>query len=113
MRLRRLRPTFRRLTIQSVGAAVSLQQQMEKHRANAICASCHVKMDGLGFGLENNDGIGKVADAGRQVPGRRLRAFGARSLGSESADAIAADFPGLYRFTSVCVRLYVQCKQEE
>ncbi len=42
-----------------VGTAVSLRQQMEKHRANAICASCHTKMDPLGFGLENYDGIGK------------------------------------------------------
>jgi hypothetical protein len=43
----------------AVGSAASLRQQMEKHRANAVCASCHTKMDGLGFGLENYDGIGK------------------------------------------------------
>lgn len=43
----------------SVGTSASLRQQMEKHRANAMCASCHNKMDGLGFGLENYDGTGK------------------------------------------------------
>ena len=43
----------------SVGATASLRQQMEKHRADATCASCHNKMDPLGFGLENYDGIGK------------------------------------------------------
>jgi hypothetical protein len=43
----------------SVGTAASLRQQMEKHRANAVCASCHSKMDPLGFALENYDGIGK------------------------------------------------------
>lgn len=43
----------------SVGTTASLRQQMEKHRANAVCASCHNKMDPLGFGLENYDGIGK------------------------------------------------------
>ena len=32
---------------------------MEKHRADAMCASCHNKMDPLGFGLENYDAIGK------------------------------------------------------
>jgi hypothetical protein len=32
---------------------------MEAHRANAVCASCHSKMDVLGFGLENYDAIGK------------------------------------------------------
>jgi hypothetical protein len=44
---------------EGVGSAVSLRQQMEKHRSNAVCASCHAKMDVLGFGLENYDGIGK------------------------------------------------------
>jgi hypothetical protein len=36
----------------------SLRQQMEQHRANPACASCHEKMDAIGFGLENFDGIG-------------------------------------------------------
>jgi len=44
---------------ESVGTAASLRQQMEKHRSNAVCASCHNKMDALGFGLENYDAIGK------------------------------------------------------
>jgi hypothetical protein len=43
----------------SVGSAGSLRQQMEKHRSNAVCASCHNRMDTLGFGLENYDGTGK------------------------------------------------------
>ena len=36
----------------------SLRQRMEQHRANPNCATCHQKMDPLGFGLENFDGIG-------------------------------------------------------
>jgi len=43
----------------AVGTSASLRQQMETHRSNAVCASCHSKMDVLGFGLENYDGIGK------------------------------------------------------
>ncbi len=43
----------------SVGTTATLRQQMEKHRASAMCASCHSRMDPLGFGLENYDGIGK------------------------------------------------------
>ncbi len=43
----------------AVGNAGSMRQQLEKHRANATCASCHSRMDPLGFGLENYDGIGK------------------------------------------------------
>jgi hypothetical protein len=42
-----------------VGSDVSLRKQLEAHRANAVCASCHSKMDVLGFGLENYDAIGK------------------------------------------------------
>ncbi|MGO9256642.1 MAG: DUF1592 domain-containing protein [Bryobacteraceae bacterium] len=43
----------------AVGTSASLRQQMEAHRENAVCASCHSKMDVLGFGLENYNGIGK------------------------------------------------------
>jgi cytochrome c553 len=43
----------------AVGTSASLRQQMEKHRSNAVCSSCHSRMDPLGFGLENYDGIGK------------------------------------------------------
>jgi hypothetical protein len=42
----------------AIGDAASLRQQLEKHRANATCASCHSRMDPLGFGLENYDAIG-------------------------------------------------------
>ncbi len=44
---------------QSIGNAGSLRQQFEKHRSSPTCASCHNRMDTLGFGLENFDGIGK------------------------------------------------------
>jgi hypothetical protein len=36
----------------------SLRQRMEQHRENPSCASCHQKMDPLGFGFENFDAIG-------------------------------------------------------
>ena len=41
----------------------TLRQQMEQHRANPNCAVCHVKMDAVGFGLENFDAIGSWRDA--------------------------------------------------
>lgn len=47
------------LDVSKVGSDVSLRQQLEAHRANPVCASCHSKMDVLGFGLENYDAIGK------------------------------------------------------
>ena len=36
----------------------SLRQRMEQHRANPACASCHARMDPIGFGLENFNAIG-------------------------------------------------------
>ena len=35
-----------------------MREQLELHRKNPICASCHVRMDPLGFGLENFDAVG-------------------------------------------------------
>jgi hypothetical protein len=36
----------------------TLRQRMEQHRADPNCASCHARMDPIGFGFENFDGIG-------------------------------------------------------
>ena len=32
---------------------------MARHRANPICASCHARMDPLGFAMENFDAVGQ------------------------------------------------------
>ena len=37
---------------------LSMRQAMELHRANPVCASCHSRMDPIGFALENYDGVG-------------------------------------------------------
>ena len=55
------------------GQSATLRQQMEEHRKNPVCASCHSRMDPLGFGLENFDAIGAWRTAGRQVSGGRVR----------------------------------------
>lgn len=41
---------------------LTLRQQLEVHRQNAVCASCHKTMDALGFGLENFDAVGRWRD---------------------------------------------------
>jgi len=51
-----------------VGEDATLRQRMEVHRANAVCASCHSKMDPLGFGLENFDAIGSWRDKDGKSP---------------------------------------------
>jgi hypothetical protein len=51
-----------------VGESGTLRQQMEAHRANPACASCHSRMDPLGFGLENFNAIGAWRDADGKFP---------------------------------------------
>ncbi len=38
---------------------LSFRQRLEAHRKNPTCASCHNRMDPIGFGLENFDAIGR------------------------------------------------------
>ena len=47
----------------------TLRQQLEEHRSNEGCMSCHLVMDAIGFGLENYDAVGKwrTADGGLPV----------------------------------------------
>jgi hypothetical protein len=40
------------------GKIKPMRQSMEEHRANPVCASCHLRMDPLGFALENFNAIG-------------------------------------------------------
>jgi mono/diheme cytochrome c family protein len=52
-----------------VAQAASLRKQLEAHRANPTCASCHTRMDSLGFALENYDAIGawRAEEAGTPI----------------------------------------------
>jgi Protein of unknown function (DUF1592)/Protein of unknown function (DUF1588)/Protein of unknown function (DUF1587)/Protein of unknown function (DUF1585)/Protein of unknown function (DUF1595) len=57
-----------RLDEAKIAESGSLRHQMEAHRRNATCAACHSKMDPLGFGLENYDGIGAWRTADGKYP---------------------------------------------
>lgn len=56
---------------------MTLRQLMVKHRQDPVCASCHTKMDAIGFGMENFDAIGRwrtsdggaVLDTAGDLPG--------------------------------------------
>lgn len=41
-----------------VRGATTIREQLDKHRSNTACASCHAKMDPPGFALESFDVIG-------------------------------------------------------
>jgi hypothetical protein len=49
-------------------ARLTLREQLEMHRAKPECASCHSKLDPLGFGLENFDVLGRWRTTDRDQP---------------------------------------------
>src|SRR5207247_2638003 len=56
----------------SEGKVLSMRERMVQHRANPVCAACHMRMDPLGFALENFDAVGQWrtrSEAGDPIPG--------------------------------------------
>jgi hypothetical protein len=51
------------------GEAKSVRERLTQHRANPACASCHARIDPLGFALDNYDVLGRwrTEDAGKPV----------------------------------------------
>jgi len=45
-----------------VAVAKTLRERLEQHRADATCASCHNRIDPIGFALENFDELGRWRD---------------------------------------------------
>jgi mono/diheme cytochrome c family protein len=64
----------------SEGRPLSIREQMEVHRQNPSCSVCHVRMDPLGFSLENFDAIGRWRD---QSEGRTVDASAVFADGTE------------------------------
>jgi hypothetical protein len=64
-------------SIQKAKPDATLREQLDIHRADPACASCHKVMDQLGFGLENFDALGQwrerdgkaEIDASGELPG--------------------------------------------
>jgi hypothetical protein len=50
-----------------VRGAKTIREQLDKHRTNAACASCHAKMDPPGFALESFDVIGGLRTRYRSI----------------------------------------------
>ena len=51
-----------------VGEVLPMRERMAHHRRNAICASCHARMDPLGLALENFDANGRWRSAEGENP---------------------------------------------
>jgi hypothetical protein len=55
-----------------IRGAVTIRQQLDKHRADESCAMCHRKIDPAGFALENFDVLGGWRERYRSEPGLEL-----------------------------------------
>jgi hypothetical protein len=75
------------------GRLLTARQQLELHRANPTCAACHVKMDPLGFSLENFDAVGawRTVDAGQPIDAAATMPDGAKFEGISGLQRILLD----------------------
>jgi hypothetical protein len=50
-------------------APKTMRERLSQHRANPVCASCHSRIDPIGFALENYDAIGRwrTEDAAKPI----------------------------------------------
>jgi len=64
----------------TVSANLSVRQRLAEHRANPACASCHDRIDPIGFSLENFDAVGRWRD---EEGGKPVDASGGLPDGSQ------------------------------
>ncbi len=84
----------------------TLRQQMVKHRENPVCASCHQKMDPIGFAFENFDAVGRWRTLDNGAP---INAASQLDTGEKFRDAT-----GLRKILAVRKRdLFVRCLTEK
>lgn len=74
-------------------APKTLRERLELHRANAVCASCHDRIDPLGFGLENYDVVGRwrEQDAGKPIDTRGVLPDGTQFEGVDGLKKVLLD----------------------
>lgn len=91
----------------AIDSAASLREQLEVHRASSRCAGCHVRMDALGFALENYDPIGRLRtqDAGGAIDARGSLPDGRQLDGLAGLKSVLRDDPAFVR--NVLRKLFV------
>ncbi len=84
----------------------TLRQIMEQHRDNPLCASCHQKMDPMGFAFENFDAIGAWRE--KDGSGFIIDASGEMPDGQTFEGA-----PGLKTFLDAKKDLFLKCLSDK
>jgi hypothetical protein len=75
------------------GRKLTTREKVERHRNNPACASCHSRIDPLGFALENFDVIGRwrVEDEGNKVDASGVLPNGQSFAGPEGLKKFLLD----------------------
>jgi hypothetical protein len=83
---------------ESADAPKTVREMLTKHRENAVCASCHSRIDPLGFALENYDHIGRWRDqeSGKPVDNRGELPDGTAVEGAQSLKNALLDRKDLF-----------------
>ena len=81
------------------GEAVhTLREKLAQHRANPACASCHSRIDPLGFALENYDVIGRwrTEEGGKPIDAKGELPDGTTFEGPAELKAVLMEKKGLF-----------------
>jgi hypothetical protein len=80
------------VTLDPAKSTGTLRQQMEAHRANPACATCHKQMDPIGLGLENFDAIGthRTLDQGLAIDSSGELPDGRKFNGAQELSTLVA-----------------------
>jgi hypothetical protein len=83
---------------QATAEPKSVREMLTQHRADPVCASCHSRIDPLGFALENYDFIGRWRDqdAGKPIDNRGELPDGTVVAGPQSLKAALLDRKDLF-----------------
>ena len=80
----------------TAGKLLSMRDRMNAHRNNPVCASCHSRMDPLGFALENFDAIGRwrmYAEGGQAIDASGAMPDGTKFNGPAELRQVLAQHP--------------------
>jgi hypothetical protein len=97
------------LSEDQAAAPASLRAALEKHRSDAVCASCHSRMDPLGFGLEYFDPIGRwrTQEAGSPIQVGGILPSGAEfTTPAQLKNLLQADLPEFTRNLAEKMMIY-------
>jgi mono/diheme cytochrome c family protein len=91
-------PDVPSLNTERSGPPLSMKEAMQLHRASPACASCHAKMDPIGFALENFDALGRwrAEENGRPLDVSSALADGTTVDGVEGVRRLVLRDPALF-----------------